>query len=125
MATSKVSIPKYSSTKQATHFKDAFLGDSHIFHATEITWPFELCVMRWWRNVQRVGKTEASSGLLPLLPSPAITETMNNPSLTGIIIHQSISLLLPLLLGRSNVKFNKSNKSYFSPCLYGSWQGAL
>lgn len=48
--------------------------------------------------------------------SPAnftITETMNNSSLPGIIIHHSICLLLPLLPGRSNVKFNTLNKSYF------------
>lgn len=43
MATSKVSIPKYISTKHATHFKNAFLEDSHVFHRTEIAWPFALC----------------------------------------------------------------------------------
>ena len=125
MATSKVSIPKYILTKHATHFENAFLGDSHIFHMSEITWPFALHFTRQRGCVQRVEKIEACSGLLPPLPTPCITKTVGNPSLPEIIIHHSISFLLPLLPGRSNVKFNKLNKSYFSPCLYGPWQGAL
>lgn len=123
MATSKVSIPKYISTKHATHFKNAFLEDSHVFHRTEITWPFALCFTR--QCVWRVEKIRARSELLPLLPTPAITETVNNPSLPGMVIHHSVPFRLPLLLGRSNVKYHKLNKSYFSSCLYRSWQGAL
>lgn len=125
MATSKVSIPKYISTKHATHFKNAFLEDSHVFHRTEISWPFALCFARQCRCVWRVEKMQARSELLLLLPTPAITETVNNPSLSGTIIHHSVPFRLPLLLGRSNVKYNKLDKSYFSPRLYGSWQGAL
>lgn len=119
MATSKVSIPKYISTKHATHFKNAFPGDGPIFHMTEITWPVALYFTRQWRCTQR------AFWALPLPATLAITETRTNPSLPGIIIHHSISFPLPLLPGRSNVKFNKLNKSYFSLCLYGSWQGAL
>lgn len=124
MATSKVSIPKHISTKHATHFKNAILGDSHTFHLTEITWPCALCFTRQWTCVQRAEKIQVCAVLLPLLPAAAITETMKNPSQPGIIIQHSISFLLPLLLGRSNVKFNKLNKSYFFSCLSGFWQGA-
>lgn len=93
-------------------FKAAIPGDSRTCSLEYNQWAF-CYAMHGPAEMYMERKNKSKSGLYSLLPSPNIRDSVNNPSLPGLIIHHSVSIQPPLLPGRSHVEFNKLNKSYF------------
>ena len=110
----------------ATHFNSVVPGEGHIFPMTEVNC---LCVLDFRRKLAMWRESPKSTNLGWVASFPDNSHqhrALENPAQPTIAAPHFISFLLLLLPGRSDVKFNKLNKSYFPPPhLCGFWRGAL